>query len=229
MSLREVFPMAKNKKDLTKEHFGEAAKDFDQKLGTFASTMYAPLLSMARRQKAKQVLDIGCGTGTVLKLLWEERPNAMYYGIDISPEMIDEAARKLKKGIDAEQILLMEGDAEKLPFKKRSMDLVICNASFHHYPNPGRALVQMHKVLRNGGRLILGDPCPSKLTAPLKNRFKHKSEVHIYTKAEFKKILKIAGFKIEKFVRPSRGRCVILAKKVDTGKLSKINGLLKSL
>lgn len=213
--------MSSDKKELTKKHFANHAKTYDKKLGSFASSLYEPILSMARGVRARKVLDIGCGTGNILKLIWEEEPDAVYYGIDLSPAMLSQAEDKLKDGIRKRQVLLSEGDAENLPFKKKTMDLIICNASFHHYPNPGRALLEMHRVLERGGHLIIGDPCPSRFMAPLKNKFKkHRSEYHIYTKSEFKRILKMAGFKVLKFEKPTRGRCVILAKKKETGGLS---------
>ena len=58
-----------------------------------------------------------------------------------------------------------EADAERLPFHDGVFDLVVCNDSFHHYPDPDRAAFQMWRVLRKGGALVLGDvwqPAPAR-------------------------------------------------------------------
>ena len=67
--------------------------------------------------------------------------------------MIESAQKKL-----GEKVILEVGDAEKLPYAENQFDIVICNASFHHYPNPDRVLSEIKRVLKIEGILILGDP-----------------------------------------------------------------------
>ena len=60
--------------------------------------------------------------------------------------MIEEAGKKLGKAAR-----LQVGDAEQLPYKDNFFDVVVCNASFHHYPNPGKGRCrngQNHKTRR---------------------------------------------------------------------------------
>ena len=49
------------------------------------------------------------------------------------------------------------GDAEHLPFAAESFDLVTCSHSFHHYPHQQEAILEMRRVLRPGGRLMIAD------------------------------------------------------------------------
>lgn len=49
----------------------------------------------------------------------------------------------------------IQGDAENLPVESGSFDAVVNLISFHHYPNPARALAEFRRVLRPGGRLVL--------------------------------------------------------------------------
>ena len=51
----------------------------------------------------------------------------------------------------------VQGDSERLPFASGTFDFVTCANSFHHYPRQDRAVAEMHRVLRPGGRLLLID------------------------------------------------------------------------
>ncbi len=51
----------------------------------------------------------------------------------------------------------MQGDSERLPFASGSFDIVTCANSFHHYPRQDRAVAEMRRVLRPGGRLMIID------------------------------------------------------------------------
>ena len=51
----------------------------------------------------------------------------------------------------------VQGDSERLPFPGGAFDVVTCANSFHHYPHQQRAVEEMHRVLKPGGRLILVD------------------------------------------------------------------------
>jgi ubiquinone/menaquinone biosynthesis C-methylase UbiE len=57
----------------------------------------------------------------------------------------------------AGQVLPTQGDSERLPFASGSFDFVTCANSFHHYPRQDRAIVEMHRVLKPGGRLLIID------------------------------------------------------------------------
>ena len=51
----------------------------------------------------------------------------------------------------------VQGDSERLPFAEGSFDFVTCANSFHHYPHQDRAVAEMHRVLKPGGRLMIVD------------------------------------------------------------------------
>jgi ubiquinone/menaquinone biosynthesis C-methylase UbiE len=68
----------------------------------------------------------------------------------------------LKKGAGRWQQLAgvvqpVQGDSERMPFATNTFDFVTCANSFHHYPHQDRAVAEMHRVLRPGGRLLLID------------------------------------------------------------------------
>ncbi|MGE5676297.1 MAG: class I SAM-dependent methyltransferase [Mycobacterium leprae] len=100
------------------------------------------------------ILDIGCGTGINL---FEARrwfgPARLLCGIDLSPGMIEVARAKARKmGLPAQFVV---GDAESLPYPDQVFDLIICNSVYHWFKDKDRALAEMHRVLRPGGKLLL--------------------------------------------------------------------------
>lgn len=102
-----------------------------------------------------RVLDVGCGTGVFAGRIREALPQAQVWGIDLVSDMLTKGADRWKRHADAVQAV--QGDSEHLPFAEGTFDFVTCANSFHHYPNQERAVVEMHRVLKPGGRLMLVD------------------------------------------------------------------------
>jgi ubiquinone/menaquinone biosynthesis C-methylase UbiE len=81
-------------------------------------------------------------------------------GIELSPAMLGIARRRARElGIQAE---LHEGDAERLAFDDASFDTVVCALSLCTIPNDAKAIGEMARVLKPGGRLLLLDHIGSK-------------------------------------------------------------------
>ena len=108
--------------------------------------------------KSLRILDIGCGTGTLLvRCFLQNCPVESAVGLDMSEHMVAHAQVKAQKLKLARRLRFTIGDAEHLPFPDHSFDLVTCCNSFHHYPHQDRAVREMHRVLVHQGRLILID------------------------------------------------------------------------
>lgn len=101
------------------------------------------------------VLDVGCGTGTLLSLLSQQPEAARLVGLDYSPAMVKAAAEKFAHL--GERLEAVEGDAEHLPFEEGAFDVLTCCNSFHHYPHQRAAVAEFRRVLRPGGLLLLLD------------------------------------------------------------------------
>ncbi len=98
------------------------------------------------------ILDIGCGTGRLLRKAALRWPVVSLVGIDPAEGMISQA-RRLTPGA-AFQV----SPAEELPMAENTFDLVLSTMSFHHWFDQALALRQVTKVLRPGGYFILADP-----------------------------------------------------------------------
>jgi len=111
------------------------------------------ILSQFVPLKGKTVIDVGCGTGELVRDL--ARHGAEVTGID-SPDMIAKAREYPRAGAETYQ----SGAADPLPFSDQTADLITYFASFHHVPpeRMTRALKEGHRVLRPGGSLVFLEP-----------------------------------------------------------------------
>jgi len=95
---------------------------------------------------AHRILDVGCGTGVLTPSL-AQRPGVSVFGCDLSFGMLQQAERR--RGLAC-----VQGDAQRLPVRDRSVDAVVATESFHWFPDPDTALAEMVRVLVPGGRLL---------------------------------------------------------------------------
>jgi ubiquinone/menaquinone biosynthesis C-methylase UbiE len=145
-------------KTFAREMFNHQADRYEATLaGRHSARMKKAALACLEGPLHGALLDVGCGPGLLLASLAANCPGLRLAGLDIAPEMVRTATERL--GARA-QIEL--GDAESLPWEDASFNYVFCVDSFHHYPDPKKALSEFHRVLKPGGQVVLADP-----TAPL--------------------------------------------------------------
>jgi ubiquinone/menaquinone biosynthesis C-methylase UbiE len=115
---------------------------------------YAPWMREALgfdRFAGKRMLEIGCGTGT--DLLQFARGGAIVTGVDLTPRSIEIARRRFAIYDCPGEFAI--GDAESLAFPDESFDAVYSFGVLHHTPGTTRAVGEVHRVLRRGGRAIV--------------------------------------------------------------------------
>jgi ubiquinone/menaquinone biosynthesis C-methylase UbiE len=106
-------------------------------------------------REPRAVLDVGCGTGALLRELAERLPGAVELtGVDPAPAMIDAARAALR---DRSNVQLEVAFAERLPFPDARFDLVVSTVSFHHWADQADGLGEVGRVLQPEGRFVLAD------------------------------------------------------------------------
>ena len=101
-----------------------------------------------------EVLEVGCGTGPVCRVLAESPNVVKVVGVDPSPSLLAKA-RELSNGIAG--IEFEEGDGKSLRFDDTSFDVVILHTILTHVPGPEAILAEAYRVLNPGGYLGLCD------------------------------------------------------------------------
>ena len=110
---------------------------------------WAGLLAQHLPQSPCDVVDLGCGTGTLSLVLADAGHRVR--GLDLSPAMVA-AARTKTAGTSVE---VVEGDAARPPYEPGSADVVLCRHVLWALPDPAAALTRWVSLLRPGGRLLL--------------------------------------------------------------------------
>ncbi|MGL4206697.1 MAG: malonyl-ACP O-methyltransferase BioC [Aeromonadaceae bacterium] len=133
--------LAVDKQDLA-ERFSKAACDYDS-LARVQQLVGAQLLSRLPERRFERGVDLGCGTGFFLPDLAKRCDTLL--GLDLAPGMLRVAQQK----VEAAQMIC--GDAEQLPLRDASVDLIFSSLALQWCASLPQALAEIHRVLRPGG------------------------------------------------------------------------------
>jgi SAM-dependent methyltransferase len=138
-----------------------------------------PLLALGMRVLSERlgplhglrVIDVACGTGRWMNAALFKCANIT--GIDLCDEMLIAAARK-----PALEGRLALAQADELPFANGSADLVLCSFAMSYFPSASRAIAEMARVTRRGGRVVMADLHPGANEAGWKRAFRSGDSVY---------------------------------------------------
>jgi SAM-dependent methyltransferase len=154
------------------------------------------LLDAAGAAAGQRSLDVGCGPGLVT--LAFARVVAHASGLDATPAMLARAAELQREGGVA-NVAWHLGDATALPFADASFDVVTTRFAWHHLQQPARAMAEMLRVCRRGGRVVVCDAVTSDdddAQARAFNqleRLRDPSTVRVYAERELRSLMLDAG------------------------------------
>ena len=121
--------------------------------------MRSEALGMLDIEQGDRVLDVGCGTGFATEGLLAYTDDV--HGLDQSPHQLAKAYEKFgKRG----PVRFYRGDAERLPFRDDSFDVVWSSGSIEYWPDPVAALRECRRVARPGGEVLIVGPNYPKTT-----------------------------------------------------------------
>ncbi|MGD0311134.1 MAG: class I SAM-dependent methyltransferase [Acidimicrobiales bacterium] len=144
-------------------------------------------LTLKAQPSPQRLLDVGCGTGYLLRSLASRCPEADgLAGVDPAPAMIEAATAFA----DDPRLRFSVGVAEELPYPDGHFDLVVSSTSFDHWSDQQGGLRECRRVLRPGGRLVLVDQFSLWLTPTLFVGRRGKAR----TKGRANRLLGAAGF-----------------------------------
>jgi ubiquinone/menaquinone biosynthesis C-methylase UbiE len=140
------------------ERFSRWAPDYDRHV--LQRLVFEPVqrtvldLAAAEVSHPAAILDVGCGTGRLLRSAEERFPAARLEGVDASEGMIEQARLSAAAG---SRISFQLGTAEHLPFPERLFDLVFSTMTFHHWADQRQSIAEVARVITPAGRWILAD------------------------------------------------------------------------
>lgn len=132
------------------------ASTYDRQMRFFERLLFGDGRDWVCSQARGEVLEVAVGTGRNLSFY----PTSIRLtGIELSPVMIGIARRQA--AALGHEVDLREGDAQALQFADESFDTVVCTLSLCNIPDDRKAVAEMKRVLRPGGRLLLLDHVPA--------------------------------------------------------------------
>lgn len=189
-----------DQKETVKRVFTQAADAYAARKATTDRVSHEFMLKLSGVKPADRVLDVATGPGFIAMLFAEKAKEVV--GVDLTPAFVAKAqATSAQRGL--RNVSFREADIEQLPFAEGSFDIVTCHKALHHFPHPSKALAEMRRVLKRGGRLVLGDSLSSNDSATAQRhneleRLRDPSHVEMYGPKKFEALIEQASFRVEK-------------------------------
>lgn len=195
--------MAQNNKKTVQRHvklkenrWDSWAGTYDKKLFDFFRHFQKKAVEMARLKEGQSFLDIGCGTGFAVRYAAVTMNcNGNFYGIDLSSKMIEKAGDNSQ---GYRNVHFYKANVEAMPFESGLFDSAICTNSFHHYIDPSKALDEIYRVLKPGGRIYILDATTDGIMTKLAEKAfmsRQQSHVKLYSTGEFRELFTKSSLK----------------------------------
>jgi ubiquinone/menaquinone biosynthesis C-methylase UbiE len=144
--------------DATTSRFDRRARSYqDSALQQF---LFSPVqetalqLALQLRPKVRRILDVGCGSGQLLRRVRLCYPSANLVGVDPAGQMVAAGITLTPPEV---AVHYLHARAEQLPFVHDAFDLAFATLTFRHWTNPSAGIAEISRVLRPGGLLVLAD------------------------------------------------------------------------
>lgn len=184
--------MDNNEYEPVRREYSRLASQYDTRWKFYVEASIRETLRRLDVAPGDRVLDVGCGTGTLLEALCLAAPRAEFAGVDLSGEMLEVARRRIGAAMD-----LRQACAETLPFGDAAFDVVVSTNVFHFLREPVSALREMRRVLKPSGRVVITDWCDDYLACRVCDMFLRvlsRAHFRTYGSKGFRELLGEGGF-----------------------------------
>jgi ubiquinone/menaquinone biosynthesis C-methylase UbiE len=120
------------------------------------ASLNSEALGLLALQPSDRVLEVGFGHGRTIRLAAAQVPQGFVVGVDVSRDMVRMAQRRCLNLAGKGLVELMVGDSRRLPYADTSFDKVLSVHTIYFWEEPIKDLGEIFRVLKPGGRLVLG-------------------------------------------------------------------------
>ncbi len=182
-----------------KDFFNQMASTWDERFytGEMADRL-SPLVSQFHLIPGTRILDVGAGTGGIIPYLLDAiGPAGSIWAVDFSEEMVKIGRSKFQK---ESRVIFELASVEDLPYKDGFFDQAVCFGAFPHFEDKGKALEEIHRVLKPKGSLIIAHALSSVALRSHHQNCGPVSTDFLPEEAEMKSLLGGAGFQLKRFI-----------------------------
>lgn len=160
--------------------FDKKAEKYDDGYeGRLSEKFYDLVTENVSLSEGMSILDMGCGTGTILYRL-SQKCSISGYGVDVEEKMFEQARKKCP------DMQIINCSCDSTPFEDSSFDAIVACMAYHHFPDKDGFSKECARLLKKGGKLYIADP---KLPLPIRKAVNTALEIHrvhgrIYTADE---------------------------------------------
>jgi len=145
----------KNKKTpLVQKIFSNVAKKYDLMNDIMSLNTHKiwkkKLIDIVSIQPNDKIIDVGSGTGDLVKLIFDKNNNANVYAVDLNKKMLNEAKKNLLY-LDRKKLKFIEANAESLPFDDNFFDTYLISFCLRNVTEIDKALKEAHRILKPNG------------------------------------------------------------------------------
>jgi ubiquinone/menaquinone biosynthesis C-methylase UbiE len=152
--------------------------------------LHAFIIELLALEETDHVLDIGFGTGTLIRNMANIAKKGRIEGIDFSSAMVSIAQKKNKSHIKRGRVSLRQGSFEEMSYDDTAFDKICTANTIYFWPDIGSTLKEILRILKQGGKLIIGFADK----AQLEKKSLSVDVFKFYSKDEVKNLLINAGF-----------------------------------
>lgn len=190
--------------------FDKRASEYDDGFeGKLSKKFYKLLLNQVELNHGVKVLDVGCGTGTILKRM-SDITDISGYGIDVEEKMINEAVTKCP------EMNIFVSSCVKTPFENDKFDIITVCMAYHHFDDKKGFVKEMARIIKPNGCLYITDPrFPWIVRKPLNLALRiHKITGYFGTHNEISSAFNEYGFELVGVEVDKYAQCIKLQKSI---------------
>ena len=186
--------------------FDKRAEKYDDHFeGKLSKVFYQLIYENIDLPDSAEVLDVGCGTGTILKGLAQNH-NIKGHGIDVEPAMLKIAKEKCA------DMDIQLCSCDSTPFADGTFDAIVACMAYHHFPDKRAFEKEAFRIIKTGGKLYIADPNFPKAIRKIINFLVRNLNGEFFSSDEIIERFKQAGFLPLDVKKKKYGQLVIMQK-----------------
>lgn len=147
--------------------------------------------------KYRDVLDIGCGSGNSLDIMYRKNKKAHFFGLDYSKDSVKMAKKNNKDAVSKGHMKIIHGDVCDMPYKNDSFDLIVSVESFYYWKKHEKALSEIARVMKKNGKLVIILEAHKDIPNPEKHdEIKNMLDMLIPGQEDFEKLFEKVGLSL---------------------------------